>query len=241
MAQGLLHGPRPADEALEALAGALPPNPYPAAMLVQSQLLAMLGRGEEARRLAEEQAARLSEIEGPRRRRGEEDLAVVAVYEGDYEKAVEAMTMRVAALEESDHSSFLSTQAPKLGRWLCLAGRYDDAERYARLGRDLGDERDHATQTLWRQAQALVHSGRGEHEEAERLAREAVQVADRSDNLNSQGETRADLGLILTAAGRGADAAPVLEEAIDRFERKRNVVMAGRARERLAEIRKENR
>jgi tetratricopeptide (TPR) repeat protein len=124
---------------------------------------------------------------------------------------------------------------------LCLAGRYDDAERYARLGRDLGDERDHATQTLWRQAQALVHSGRGEHEEAERLAREAVQVADRSDNLNSQGETRADLGLILTAAGRGADAAPVLEEAIDRFERKRNVVMAGRARERLAEIRKENR
>ena len=44
----------------------------------------------------------------------------------------------------------------------------------ARQGRELGDENDPITQSLWRQVQALVAAHRGEPAEAERLAREAV-------------------------------------------------------------------
>ena len=38
------------------------------------------------------------------------------------------------------------------------------------------------TQHHWRQAQALVHAARGEHGEAERLAREAVDWSRRTDS-----------------------------------------------------------
>lgn len=58
---------------------------------------------------------------------------------------------------------------PILGRSLCALGRYDEAEPWVQLGRDLGIEPDLTTQLLWRQVQALVVSHRGQHAEAERL------------------------------------------------------------------------
>ena len=91
----------------------------------------------------------------------------------------------------------LSTYAPQLGRSLCALGRYDEAEPLAQLGRELGGEQDFATQMLWRQVQALVHAHRGEHAEAERLAREAVAIAERTDALNHQGDALCDLAEVL--------------------------------------------
>jgi hypothetical protein len=79
-----------------------------------------------------------------------------------------------------------------------------------------------------------VHSARAEHLEAERLAREAVAFIERTDSLNEHGDAYADLGEVLAAAGRSADAAVALEEALDRYERKKNLVMAERIREKLA-------
>lgn len=49
-----------------------------------------------------------------------------------------------------------------------MLGRYDEAEPLAQLGREPGDEQDAVTQMIWRQAQALVCSHRGQYEEAER-------------------------------------------------------------------------
>ena len=52
------------------------------------------------------------------------------------------------------------------------------------------------TQYAWRQVQALVHSARGEHAEAERLAREAVDFSLRSDSPLGQGGAFFDLGKV---------------------------------------------
>ena len=131
----------------------------------------------------------------------------------------------------------LSTYAPQLGRSLCALGRYDEAEPLAQLGRELGDEQDVVTQMLWRQVQALVHAYRGEHAEAERLAREAVTIAERTDGLNYQGDAFCDLAEVLAAAGRTDEAAEALEQALDRYERKKNLAMVAQVQPKLEALR----
>jgi tetratricopeptide (TPR) repeat protein len=91
---------------------------------------------------------------------------------------------------------------------------------------------------LWRQVQARVHAHRGEHGEAERLAREAVAIAERTDSLNNQGDALCDLAEVLAAAGRGDEAAGALEQALERYERKKNLAMVTQVRPKLKELRK---
>ena len=93
---------------------------------------------------------------------------------------------------------------------------------------------------LWRQARARVLAQRGEHEKAERLAHEAVEIGETTEDLSSKAETRADLGEILAIAGRREDAADAIEEALGPASRRRRT-SCGRAsmRERLAELRAE--
>jgi tetratricopeptide (TPR) repeat protein len=76
----------------------------------------------------------------------------------------------------------------------------------------------------------------GEHEKAERLAREAISIVDTTDALGHQGDARADLADVLLAAGRRDEAAAVLGEALDRYERKQIIPLARRTRERLSAL-----
>ena len=89
--------------------------------------------------------------------------------------------------------------------------------RPARGGRRLGRprsrtrrERRRVTQMLWRQARAKVLARRGEHAEAERLAREAVAIGQTTDDLDGQGDARADLATVLELAGRREESAAEL-------------------------------
>ena len=90
------------------------------------------------------------------------------------------------------------------------------------------------TQMLWRQVRAKVLARRGEHAEAERLAREAVAIGEGTDALNAQGDANADLAEVLLLGGKADEAAAALEQALERYERKGNLVMARRMRDRLA-------
>jgi tetratricopeptide (TPR) repeat protein len=84
-----------------------------------------------------------------------------------------------------------------------------------------------------------VLARRGQHAEAERLAREAVAIGDETQVLEEQAGSYADLGEVLLLADRPEEAAAALEEALARYECKENLVMAGRTRERLAGLRAE--
>ena len=59
-------------------------------------------------------------------------------------------------------------------------------------------------------------------------------IMDRTDGLNVQGDARWDLAGVLAAGGRHDEALAALTEALDRYERKRNLAMARRVRDRLA-------
>ena len=89
-------------------------------------------------------------------------------------------------------------------------------------------------QAVLRQVQALVdaHGGRGT--DAEALAREAVVFIERTDGLTLQGDAFCDLAEVLSLPGKIDEAEVALEQALERYERKRNLVMSDRVRAKLA-------
>jgi hypothetical protein len=68
------------------------------------------------------------------------------------------------------------------------------------------------------------------------LAREALSILEQTDGLNFQGDALCDLADVLHAAGRHEEAAAALSDALDRYERKRNLPMARQVRKRIADL-----
>jgi hypothetical protein len=89
------------------------------------------------------------------------------------------------------------------------------------------------TQHGWRQTQALVSSARGQHAEAERLAREAVDLSLRTSSALPPFEGAPRLGADMEEGPPGQRGST---EALDRYERKPVIPLACRTRERLAAL-----
>ena len=81
---------------------------------------------------------------------------------------------------------------------------------------------------MWRVARAQVRAAAGDAAEAERLAREAVELAAPTDFLDLQATALVGLARVLREAG-SAEAASVAGQAQAVYERKGNVVGAKQA------------
>jgi tetratricopeptide (TPR) repeat protein len=125
---------------------------------------------------------------------------------------------------------FLSTVAGLLAHALIAVGEDGDAERFSRLSEQAAAPDDVTSHVLWRTARAKLLARRGEHEAAERVAREAVEMVGRTDLLNQQGDALLDLADVLVLAGRADEARAAALEAAERFERKGNLPSLARAR-----------
>jgi hypothetical protein len=78
---------------------------------------------------------------------------------------------------------------------------------------------------------------RGGHlERGEALAREAVAIVDRTDDIDMRGWLRTDLVEVLSFAEKTEEASSVLEEAVRLAEQKEDLILLERARARLAEF-----
>ncbi len=200
--------------------------------------LAMLGRFDEARAILAETRAELTARSGA----GGVVLADVTAFSsvwvelwaGDPLAAAEFGAAGVRLHEQSGEQGALSSALGFLAQALCALDRLDEADALAGRAADLGASDDVVTQMLWRQVRAKVLARRGVDAEAERLAREAVAMGAETDLLNWQGDAYADLAEVLVLGGRLAEARVVLEEAVERFDRKGNLAMAARTRARLA-------
>jgi class 3 adenylate cyclase/tetratricopeptide (TPR) repeat protein len=204
-----------------------------------AEALAMVGRFAEARALLAELHAELVE-----RGVGSAIAATVGESEmqveflaGNPAAAVEAGGRVCTLLDAMGESAHLSTVAGELALACCELGRLEDAARWADRAAELGSSDDAVTQVLWRQARAKVVARRGELVEAERVAREAIAIGESTQMLDTPAGSYAALAEVLTLAGRPAEATEALGEALARFERKGNLVMAERMRDRLAELR----
>ena len=103
-------------------------------------------------------------------------------------------------------TGFNSTMTALLASVLCDLGRFDEAEANVDRSRELSADDDFASQAAWRMAQARVLSHRGEHDEAIRLADEALAINEATDYLTWQAESDEVRGMVLTAAGRTDEA-----------------------------------
>ena len=203
--------------------------------MTRAWLLTMLGRLDEAAPIVSEAGQRCRELTGDDQ--VEDQLAYIAATAGDHESAAVHLRRFCDLAETGTMSGFLQTSAPLLGRSLCLLGRYEEAEPLSQLGRTLDETaQDIYTQTLWRQVQALVHASRGQHAEAEALAREAVAIMEPTDALNIQGDAFCDLAEVLHAAGRTKKPKAPSARRSNATNARMNLSQAAQTRERLAAL-----
>jgi class 3 adenylate cyclase/tetratricopeptide (TPR) repeat protein len=204
----------------------------------RARALAMLGRFDEARAIVAEARAELADRGGGiwlAMNMGH-DSVDVELLAGDPAVAVVLGEEGCRLFDELGEQSFLSTAAGKLAQALYALERLEEADAWAGRAAELGASDDASTQMLWRQVRAKVLARRGEHAEAERLAREAVAIGEETDLLTGQGDANADLAEVLLLTGKPDEAAAALEQALDRYERKGNRVSAQRAQTRLTEL-----
>ncbi|MBA2460725.1 MAG: AAA family ATPase, partial [Actinobacteria bacterium] len=201
----------------------------------RDRLLAMLGRFDEVHRLLAEAADRVAELGAVR---SETDLALrrfdVAMLEDDATRAEAAARETCETTQASAELGNFMWYCCNLARALLELGRDDEAEQWLERGRETAPSEERLPQLLWRQARARVLARRGELQEGERLAREAVARAEETDMLNAHADALVDLAEVLALAGQ--DARAELEQALTLYERKGNLVMAERTRSRLAEL-----
>jgi tetratricopeptide (TPR) repeat protein len=163
-------------------------------------------------------------------------LADLEIRVGRFEEAEVAARDGVEGLELLGEQGFRSTASGFLAEALCRQGRYEEADEWAQITADLAMEDDFDPQFRWRAVRARVFAARGEFTEAERLAREAVEIVGETDWHLHRGQAVSVLAEVLEHAGRTDDARAYYEEAIQLFERKESLPDAEATRRRLADL-----
>jgi uncharacterized protein HemY len=184
----------------------------------------MEGRFAEARELYANSIAVYQEF-GLRFRRAARAIVggQIELFAGDLAAAEDELRTGYSMLEEMGESGVRSTLASLLADVVALRGNDAEADRLVEITRATAAESDVMPQVLWRRALARTTVRRGEWSEAERLARDAIAIADSTDSLDLRAGSLAALGEVLAEAGRNEDAAARLEEARALYELKGNL------------------
>jgi tetratricopeptide (TPR) repeat protein len=158
-------------------------------------------------------------------------------YAGDIAAEERERRSGYEAFERSGADSFRASWAATLALSLVRLERdEEEALELTRESESLAAKDDITAQIPWREARALILARRGKTDEAEKLAREAVDIAERTDLINFQGDAQLALGNVLRLTGQSGEAAGAAQQAAEHFERKGNVVAAGWARDLLREL-----
>jgi class 3 adenylate cyclase/tetratricopeptide (TPR) repeat protein len=113
-----------------------------------------------------------------------------------------------------------------LAESLCRQGRFDEAEAATETSERLAWPDDLHAQVGWRAARAQACAGRGEAQQGEELAREAIALLEGADDLDLRGDALIALGKTLS----GRERHDAYAEATVLYEAKGNIASAERAR-----------
>jgi tetratricopeptide (TPR) repeat protein len=183
----------------------------------------MQGRFDEARELVQRTRAIFEDF-GLRLRSTfvSETAGAIEMLAGDAVAAEREWRAGFDAAVEMGEQGFQSTVAALLAHALLRQGRLEEAEEMVTLSERAGAEDDVSTQVLGRSARARVLAARGKVDEAERLARDAIERSEATDDLNMRADTLVDLGEVLDAAGDREGAVAALDSALSLYEDKGN-------------------
>ena len=124
--------------------------------------------------------------------------------------------------------------AALLGRVCLTLDRDDEADELCLESERLAGYALRAS-IAWRTVRAQLLARRGAHDEARRVAQDAVAIAARTDALVDHGDACLALATVLAAAGDAAGAQAAAERAVGLYERKGAAALADKAREILGE------
>lgn len=156
---------------------------------------------------------------------------------GDTEFAEREMRHGYEQLEAIGEKGVRSTMAALLAEVLYRLGRYQEAERFVDVALNLASLDDMATQAQARVVKAELLAARRDFEHAERMGREAVELAAATDDLFMYARVLLSFAEVLRLAERRDEARPVLETAVEASTRKGDVMTTRRARALLADFR----
>jgi class 3 adenylate cyclase/tetratricopeptide (TPR) repeat protein len=194
-------------------------------------LLAMRGEFAEARAHWARSQALWEELGMPHRRAIRAiDASTIELLAGDAEAAERELRTGYRMLEEIGEMHVRPTVAAYLAAVLAQEGRFAEAGDFAQFAQSHAWEDDIVTQVMWRVARAQVEVAAGEAAEAERLGRQAVDLAAPTDFLDLQATALLALARVLRAAG-SPEAAGTAAEARAAYELKGNVAGARQAAE----------
>jgi tetratricopeptide (TPR) repeat protein len=230
-----LYGPTPVPEAIaeceELLERAQGDRKAEATILwTMAHLEAMRGSFDRARELYGRSRTMLEEL-GWKVRAALTSLVSgpVEMLAGDPAAAESELRHDYAALEAMGERNYISTTAGFLAEALFRQGKVEEAESFVSRCRELAAPDDVVTQVLWRTVLARILSKRGEANEAEPLARRAVELIETTDEPDSRGVALLTLAEVLFAAAKEEEAAQTAAQAATSFRAKGNVVDSARA------------
>jgi DNA-binding SARP family transcriptional activator len=235
LASALTNGPTPVDDALAACEELLADADQMGQASIVSLLAllkAMRGTFEEARALvglAREIYAQLGQSLTAEYTCGRTE-SQVELLAGDLDRAQASLERSYSVLKQHRERSHLATRAAMLADVLYRRECWKESEAYVSAAESYSVADDVVTEWLWRSAKARLQARAGRHESAQQLVEAAVSILADTDALNYQAACSLDFAEVHRLAGRSAQAATAVEEAIGLYELKGNIVAAARAR-----------
>jgi class 3 adenylate cyclase/tetratricopeptide (TPR) repeat protein len=207
------------------------------ALTVLARVAALRRDRDEARRLVDEANSITSDL-GESLTQAADCItqALIELPEGDLAAAQDLLVSGYQQLEEMGGTRPRANVAAMLARVLLLRGRSEEAEEYARICERIAPPDQIDAQVKWRSLRGIILARTGDFAEAEQLAREAVTLADKTDQLDSRAEARLDLAEVLRLDGRRREAARALGRAIDLYREKGNEVGEAYARQMMSGV-----
>jgi class 3 adenylate cyclase/tetratricopeptide (TPR) repeat protein len=200
-------------------------------LLMQGLLAAMAGDFAEARELA---AGGTAVLDSLGRSVG---LAAISTWTsaidllaGDAAAAERALRAALAQLEQAGQLANLASVAAQLAETLVSDRRFDEAAVVADESERAAASDDIHAQIAWRVARAKVAAGLGAADDAETVAREALDLATTTDSPFYAAEALEALAAALLASGRHAEGDAAAGDALELHLAKGNVAAAGRVR-----------
>jgi class 3 adenylate cyclase len=164
------------------------------------------------------------------------EAARVELLAGDPQAAERVARAAYESLAQLGEKGYLSGLAPRLARAIYLQGRYQEAEHFTQASEAAAAPDDVSSQSEWRAVRALICARTEQLDAAEDLAREAVQLIERTDYLDQHADALVGLAEILHLSDQSGPAETSARKALQLYERKGNVVSAGRVKAFLEQL-----
>ena len=163
-------------------------------------------------------------------------LARIEILAGDAQAARDWLLRGDAILVGVGERSYRSTVQASLALAEALLGDRAAALAASELAEHLGAPEDVINFVITGQVRSMLARATGDLDEAERLARSAIEHAERTDFYQYRGDARLELGRVLAAAGRREEAAAEVSAGLALYERKGDTILTSNARALLAEL-----